>query len=149
MQPSAMNLLLTQLESTNNHLPSNRTIPASIMTASLWIMHQSTVDEKRLRKNVCKLRVNALHSTKSHVQTALATSKDNYSHQHHLIHGSGQGSGSNEQTFVSIPMIKRIEKISKFWHSYNPVGIINGAPTYRDLSIMLEYLIIYPQKEKI
>ena len=67
MQPSAMNLLLTQLESTNNHLPSNRTIPASIMTASLWIMHQSTVDEKRLRKNVCKLRVNALHSTKSHV----------------------------------------------------------------------------------
>ena len=47
------------------------------------IANDASIDSRRegTPKNVCKLRDNALHSTKFHVQIALGTLKDNYSHK--------------------------------------------------------------------
>ena len=87
------------------------------------IANHASINSRRegTPKRVCKLRANTLHSTNFHIQTSLGTSKESYSHKQYPIHESGQGGGSagNEFTFISVPIIKTIEKISPGWYSTN------------------------------
>ena len=87
--------------------------------------------KKGTLKRFCKFRANNVHSTKFNIQTSLGLSEALYSHKQHPIHGSGQGSGSagNEGTFISVTLIKTIERTPYGWTSTNQKIRMNGKRT--------------------